>query len=342
MEIHVRRFNKMSSVYIIAEAGVNHNGDIQLAKKLIDEAKKSGADAVKFQTFKAEKLVTKTATKAAYQDKNDKRSQSQFEMLKKLELTYDNFTELFQYCEEVGIDFLSSAFDLESIDFLDNLGMNLFKVPSGEMTNLPYLKKIAQTGKQVIISTGMSTYGDIEAALDVLYENKAEDVIVLHCNTEYPTPMGDVNLLAMKSIETAFNVKVGYSDHTIGIEIPTAAVALGATVIEKHFTLDKTMDGPDHKASLNPAELADMVTAIRNVEMALGHGVKKLSNSEKNNLSIVRKSIVANTDIAEGDIFTVDNLTVKRPGTGISPMEWENVIGKKAAKSFAEDDVITL
>ena len=332
----------MSNVYIIAEAGVNHNGDINLAKKLIDEAKKSGADAVKFQTFKAEKLVTKTAMKADYQNKNDKSSQSQYEMLKKLELSYDNFRELLQYCEVVGIDFLSSAFDLESIDFLDNLGMNLFKVPSGEITNLPYLKKIAQTGKQVIISTGMSTYGDIEAALEVLYENNAEDVIVLHCNTEYPTPMGDVNLTAMKSIETAFNVKVGYSDHTIGIEIPVAAVALGACVIEKHFTLDKTMDGPDHKASLNPAELTDMVTAIRNVEMALGHGVKKLSNSEKNNLDIVRKSIVANEDIVEGDVFTEDNLTVKRPGTGLSPMEWENVIGKTATKSFAEDDVITL
>lgn len=332
----------MSNVYIIAEAGVNHNGDINLAKKLIDEAKKSGADAVKFQTFKAEKLVTKTAMKADYQNKNDKSSQSQYEMLKKLELSYDNFRELLQYCEVVGIDFLSSAFDLESIDFLDNLGMNLFKVPSGEITNLPYLKKIAQTGKQVIISTGMSTYGDIEAALEVLYENNAEDVIVLHCNTEYPTPMGDVNLTAMKSIETAFNVKVGYSDHTIGIEIPVAAVALGALVIEKHFTLDKTMDGPDHKASLNPAELTDMVTAIRNVEMALGHGVKKLSNSEKNNLDIVRKSIVANEDIVEGDVFTEDNLTVKRPGTGLSPMEWENVIGKTATKSFAEDDVITL
>ena len=332
----------MSNVYIIAEAGVNHNGDIKLAKKLNDEAKKSGADAVKFQTFKAEKLVTKTATKAAYQNKNDKSSQSQYEMLKRLELTYDNFRELLQYCEEVGIDFLSSAFDLESIDFLDGLGMNLFKVPSGEITNLPYLKKIAQTGKQVVISTGMSTYGDIEAALDVLYENNAKDVIVLHCNTEYPTPMNDVNLKAMKSIETAFNVKVGYSDHTIGIEIPTAAVALGASVIEKHFTLDKTMDGPDHKASLNPTELADMVTAIRNVEMALGHGVKKLSNSEKNNLEIVRKSIVANQDIAEGEVFSEDNLTVKRPGTGLSPMEWENVIGKTATKAYAEDDVITL
>lgn len=332
----------MSSVYIIAEAGVNHNGDINLAKKLIDEAKKSGADAVKFQTFKAEKLVTKSAVKAEYQTKNDKGSLSQFDMLKRLELSYDDFEELLHYCNTVGIDFLASAFDLESVDFLDNLGMKLFKIPSGEITNYPYLKKIAQTGKQVVLSTGMSTYGDIEDALNILHENGAKDVIVLHCNTEYPTPMTDVNLRAMNSIKEAFNVKVGYSDHTEGIEIPTAAVALGGVLIEKHFTLDKNMDGPDHKASLNPEELSDMVRAIRNVEVALGNGVKTLSQSEKNNLEIVRKSIVANEFIAEGDIFTEDNLTVKRPGNGISPMEWENVIGKTASKSFQEDEVISL
>lgn len=332
----------MSSVYIIAEAGVNHNGDMTLAKKLIDEAKNAGANAVKFQTFKAEKLVTKSAMKADYQTKNDKNSQSQFEMLKKLELTYDNFEELLHYCKEVGVDFLSSAFDLESIDFLNSLGMPLFKIPSGEITNLPYLKKIALTGKQVILSTGMSTYGDIEDALEVLHENGAKDMVVLHCNTEYPTPMGDVNLRAMNSIKEAFNVEVGYSDHTEGIEIPVAAVALGGVVIEKHFTLDKNMDGPDHKASLNPKELADMVEAIRNVEKALGNGVKSLSNSEKNNLDIVRKSIIADKFIAEGDIFTEENLTVKRPGTGISPMNWESIIGKKANKSFEEDEVITL
>lgn len=332
----------MSNVYIIAEAGVNHNGDIELAKKLIDEAKKSGADAVKFQTFKAEKLVTKAATKASYQNKNDKKSQSQYEMLKRLELTFKDFEELMAYSKEVGIEFLSSAFDLESIDFLNNLEMSLFKVPSGEITNLPYLRKVAQTGKQVIISTGMSTYGDIESALEVLYKSNAKDVIVLHCNTEYPTPMSDVNLTAMKSIETAFNTKVGYSDHTIGIEIPVAAVALGAVVIEKHFTLDKNMDGPDHKASLDPKELTDMVTAIRNIEMALGDGVKKLSDSEKYNLDIVRKSIVAKRDINVGEFFSEDNVTVKRPGTGLSPMEWDKVIGKKAKKLFLEDDVITL
>ena len=332
----------MSSVYIIAEAGVNHNGDMTLAKKLIDEAKKAGANAVKFQTFKAEKLVTKSAMKADYQTKNDKNSQSQFEMLKNLELTYDNFEELLHYCKEVGIDFLSSAFDLESIDFLNSLGMPLFKIPSGEITNLPYLKKIALTGKQVILSTGMSTYGDIEDALEVLHENGAKDVVVLHCNTEYPTPMGDVNLRAMNSIKEAFNVEVGYSDHTEGIEIPIAAVTLGGVVIEKHFTLDKNMDGPDHKASLNPKELIGMVEAIRNVENALGNGVKSLSNSEKNNLDVVRKSIIADKFIAEGDIFTEENLTVKRPGTGISPMNWESIIGKKATKSFEEDEVITL
>ena len=331
----------MSNVYIIAEAGVNHNGDIELAKKLIDEGAKAGVNAVKFQTFKAENLVTSTATKADYQNKNDRSSETQFEMLRRLELSYEAFTELKQHCEEKGVDFLTSAFDLESIDVLEDLEISLYKLPSGEITNLPYLRKIAATGKKVVLSTGMSTYADIEQALSILKGNGATDIVVLHCNTEYPTPMHDVNLQAMVTIGKAFNVKIGYSDHTLGIEIPIAAVALGASIIEKHFTLDKTMDGPDHSASLEPAELVKMVEAIRNVEAALGDGVKRLSNSEKENLAIVRKSIVAKTSIAEGELFTSDNLTVKRPGTGISPLEWDEVLGTKAWQKFNKDEVIT-
>lgn len=331
----------MSNVYIIAEAGVNHNGDIELAKKLIDEGAKAGVNAVKFQTFKTESLVTSTAAKADYQNKNDRSSETQFEMLRRLELSYEAFTELKQHCEEKGVDFLTSAFDLESIDVLEDLEISLYKLPSGEITNLPYLRKIAATGKKVVLSTGMSTYADIEQALSILKGNGTTDIVVLHCNTEYPTPMHDVNLQAMVTIGKAFNVKIGYSDHTLGIEIPIAAVALGASIIEKHFTLDKTMDGPDHSASLEPAELVKMVEAIRNVEAALGDGVKRLSNSEKENLAIVRKSIVAKTSIAEGELFTSDNLTVKRPGTGISPLEWDEVLGTKAWQKFDKDEVIT-
>lgn len=333
---------RVKKVFIIAEAGVNHNGDLDLAKKLIAEGAKAGADAVKFQTFKAETLVSKSAQKADYQKNTTAVEESQFDMLKKLELDYGVHEELMAYAKEQGVMFLSSAFDLESIDLLVELGIELFKVPSGEITNLPYLRKTAQTGKPVVLSTGMSTLGDIEAALTVLRENGAEDVTVLHCNTEYPTPMKDVNLLAMNGIRDAFKVPVGYSDHTLGIEVPIAAVALGAEIIEKHFTLDKTMEGPDHKASLEPSELKAMVDAIRNIELALGDGVKRLSESEKRNAPIARKSLVALRDIAEGEEFTEANLTIKRPGTGLSPMQWDAVIGTRALRDYQADEVITL
>lgn len=332
----------MKKVFIIAEAGVNHNGDIALAKRLIDEGAKAGVDAVKFQTFKAETLVSKSAKKAEYQKNTTNVEESQFEMLKKLELDYGVHEELMSYAQNKGVMFLSSAFDLESIDLLRELGISLFKVPSGEITNLPYLRKIAQTGKQIVLSTGMSTLADIEKALEVLRENGAQDITVLHCNTEYPTPMKDVNLSAMNSIQNAFKLPVGYSDHTIGIEIPIAAVALGAEMIEKHFTLDKTMEGPDHKASLEPEELKAMVDAIRNIEVALGHGVKQLSESEKKNMTIARKSLVAKNNISIGEVFSEDNLTIKRPGTGLSPMEWDNVIGTISRKNYEADEVITL
>lgn len=332
----------MKKVFIIAEAGVNHNGDIALAKRLIDEGAKAGVDAVKFQTFKAETLVSKSAKKAEYQKNTTNVEESQFEMLKKLELDYGVHEELMSYAQNKGVMFLSSAFDLESIDLLTELGISLFKVPSGEITNLPYLRKIAQTGKQIVLSTGMSTLADIEKALEVLRENGAQDITVLHCNTEYPTPMKDVNLSAMNSIQNAFKVPVGYSDHTIGIEIPIAAVALGAEMIEKHFTLDKTMEGPDHKASLEPEELKAMVDGIRNIEVALGHGVKQLSESEKKNMTIARKSLVAKNNISIGEVFSEDNLTIKRPGTGLSPMEWDNVIGTISRKNYEADEVITL
>lgn len=332
----------MKKVFIIAEAGVNHNGDMKLAKRLIKEGARAGADAVKFQTFKAETLVSKSAQKADYQKSTTDVEESQFEMLKKLELDYEVHEELMAYAKEQGVMFLSSAFDLESIDLLVDLGIELFKVPSGEITNLPYLRKTAQTGKPVVLSTGMSTLGDIEAALEVLREHGARDVTVLHCNTEYPTPMQDVNLLAMNGIRDAFKVPVGYSDHTLGIEVPIAAVALGAVLIEKHFTLDKTMDGPDHKASLEPSELKAMVDAIRNIELALGDGVKRLTPSEKRNMPIARKSLVALKDIAEGEVFSEDNLTIKRPGTGLSPMQWDALIGTRALRAYQADEVITL
>lgn len=332
----------MTHVFIIAEAGVNHNGDPSLAKKLIDEAVLAGVDAVKFQTFRAETLVSKSAKKAAYQKNTTSKEESQYDMLKKLELDYDIHEELMDYAQERGVMFLSSAFDLESIDLLADLGIELFKIPSGEITNLPYLKKVAKTGKKLILSTGMSTLSDIDKALEVLRKNGAVDITVLHCNTEYPTPMADVNLKAMNSIQDAFKVPVGYSDHTLGIEVPIAAVAMGAIMIEKHFTLDKTMEGPDHQASLEPRELATMVQAIRNLEVALGDGVKRLTKSEEKNINIARKSIVAKTAIYEGEVFSDKNLTIKRPGTGLSPMEWDNIIGKVSRKVYREDDVITL
>ncbi|ADL52103.1 N-acetylneuraminate synthase [Clostridium cellulovorans] len=329
-----------NKVFIIAEAGVNHNGDIGLAYKMIDEAKKAGVDAVKFQTFKSANLVSKFANKAEYQKKATNSEESQLQMLRKLELSYEDFKALKVYCENSDIMFLSTAFDMESIDFLDNLDMKLFKIPSGEITNLPYLRKINSLKKEVIISTGMSDLKEIQEALEKLTD--VPKVTVLHCNTEYPTPMTDVNLRAMNVLKNTFNVEIGYSDHTLGIEVPIAAVAIGATVIEKHFTLDKTMEGPDHKASLEPDELEAMVKAIRNIESALGSESKMPSSSEIKNKDIARKSIVAKRSIRKGEIFTEENLTVKRPGNGISPMKWDGVIGTFAKRDFDEDELIEL
>ena len=332
----------MNKVFIIAEAGVNHNGDMSLAKRLIDVAKEAGADAVKFQTFKAENLVSKSAKKADYQVENTGNNESQYEMIKKLELSFDDFIELKKYCDEKEIMFLSTPFDDESIEFLNNLGIEIFKIPSGEITNLPYLKKIGKLRKKVILSTGMADLGEIEDALDVLINSgtKKENITVLHANTEYPTPFEDVNLKAMQTISCAFDVDVGYSDHTMGIEVPIAAVAMGAKVIEKHFTLDRNLEGPDHRASLEPDELKAMVSAIRNIEKALGNGLKKPSRSEKKNIEVARKSIVAKRDIKKGEKFSEENLTVKRPGNGISPMRWDEIIGKTAQKDYKEDELI--
>lgn len=332
----------MNKVFIIAEAGVNHNGSLELAKKLIDEAVVAGADAVKFQTFKAELCISKNADKAEYQKQTTDKNESQFDMIKKLELNEYAHTELIKYCKIKNIMFLSTPFDLQSVDLLNGFGLEIFKIPSGEITNLPYLRKIASLNKKVILSTGMANLGEIEAALEILTKNGTakENITVLHANTEYPTPLGDVNLKAMLTIRGAFGVKVGYSDHTPGIEVPIAAVALGATVIEKHFTLDKTMPGPDHKASLEPSELQSMVKAIRNIEIALGDGIKKASSSESKNKPIARKSIVAKCDIKKGDLFSESNLTIKRPGSGISPMRWDEVIGLRATRDYKEDELI--
>ena len=330
--------------FIIAEAGVNHNGSIELAKKLIDVAADAGSDAVKFQTFKAERLVCKSAAKADYQKKTTDADESQFDMLKRLELNEDAHKELMGYCRDKGIIFLSTPFDLESIDMLGSLGIEIFKIPSGEITNLPYLRKIGRLKKKIMLSTGMADIGEIGNAINVLteYGTRKDDITVLHCNTEYPTFFEDVNLLAMLTIRDVFKVNVGYSDHTPGIEAPVAAVALGASVIEKHFTIDKNMKGPDHKASLEPDELKAMIYAIRNIEKALGNGIKKPSRSEMKNIQVVRKSIVAAKDIKKGETFTEDNITVKRPGTGISPMEWDGIIGKAAIKDFAENESIEI
>ena len=332
----------MPNVFIIAEAGVNHNGDIELAKKLIEKAAWAGADAVKFQSFKAERLVSKNAEKADYQKKTTGEDENQFEMIKKLELDYKRHQELKDYCRKNKIIFMSSAFDLESIALLDRLGMETSKIPSGEITNLPYLRKIGKLNKKVIMSTGMANLSEIESALDILTKAGTKDITVLHCNTEYPTPMEDVNLKAMKIIKNAFKVTVGYSDHTLGIEVPVAAVAMGAKVIEKHFTLDKKMEGPDHRASLEPEELKSMIEAIRNIEKAKGTGIKKPSKSEKKNKTVARKSIVAKRDIKKGEVFKKDNLIIKRPGTGISPMKWDKVLGKIAKRDFEEDELIKL
>lgn len=335
----------MKHVLIIAEAGVNHNGSLDIAKQLIDKAVEAGVDIIKFQTFKSEKLVSKAARQAEYQQRNiGKKDEGQLAMLKKLELSHADHEELMAYCHEKGIRFFSTAFDMDSIEYLHSLDLGLWKIPSGEITNYPYLRKIAQYHEPVILSTGMCELSDIEATVNVLVEFgvEKEQITILHCNTEYPTPYEDVNLRAMLEIRDRFGVNVGYSDHTKGIEVPIAAVALGATVIEKHFTLDKNMEGPDHKASLEPDELKNMVVAIRNIERALGAGHKTVSESEQKNIEIARKSIVAACPIKKGEMFTEDNLTVKRPGNGISPMRWNEVIGKVATKDFEEEEMIAL
>ena len=332
----------MEHVCIIAEAGVNHNGNLSLAKKMVDAAKEAGADYIKFQTFVPEKLVSRYAEKAEYQKKTTGQSETQLQMLQRLTLTNENFVEIKKYCDEVRIGFISTPFDLESIDFLESLDMDFWKVPSGEVTNRPYLEAIARTGRKVIMSTGMCNIKEILEAIDVLEENGTTELVLLQCNTQYPTPYEHVNLAAMNSIAQTTHKKVGYSDHTQGIEIPIAAVAMGATVIEKHFTLDKNMQGPDHKASLEPKELKDLVSAIRNVEKAIGSEIKEPSPSERRNIAAARKSVVASKDIKMGDVFTADNITTKRPGTGISPMKWYDVIGKIATRDFAEDELIEL
>lgn len=335
----------MKQTLIIAEAGVNHNGSIENAFKLIDAAKEAGADYVKFQTFKADKLVNKSAQKADYQKTNlNDGDNSQYNMLKKLELTEQMHDQILQHCEKKGIKFLSTPFDSESITFLKSLGVVIGKIPSGEITNLPYLRQMAQAFPELIVSTGMCTMDEVKAAIEALIAAGAEKdkITVLHCNTEYPTPMKDVNLKAMLNIRNEIGVRIGYSDHTMGIEVPVAAVALGAEVIEKHFTLDRTMEGPDHPASLEPGELIQMVKSIRNIEKALGEGFKTPSESEMKNITIVRKSIVAGRDIAKGETFSDENITVKRPGTGISPMEWDKVIGTRANRDFKTDEIISL
>nr|WP_321266993.1 N-acetylneuraminate synthase [uncultured Sulfurimonas sp.] len=330
------------SVFIIAEAGVNHNGSVELAKKLIDAASESGADAVKFQTFKTQNLVSKSAKKAEYQKETTDAKESQFEMIKKLELDADTHRELIKYCHTKKIMFLSTPFDLDSVDLLSELGLEIFKIPSGEITNLPYLRKIGALNKRIVLSTGMSNMDEIKDALRVLVDagTSKKKITVVHANTMYPTPMEDVNLRAMITIAKTFDVAFGYSDHTLGIEVDIAAVALGASVIEKHFTLDKTMDGPDHKASLEPCELNAMVKSIRNIELALGDGIKKPSKSEMPNMEIARKSIVASKDITKGEILTEENLSIKRPGNGISPMRWDEVLGSIAGKDYKEDELI--
>lgn len=333
------------SVLIIAEAGVNHNGSMQIAKQLVDAAVDAGVDIIKFQTFNAEKLVSKAAKQAEYQKKNiGDGNDSQYEMLKKLELSEENHEELIAYCQEKGIRFWSTAFDFESMDYLHSLQLGLWKIPSGEITNYPFIRKIASYGEDVIMSTGMCDEQDIQNAIDVLikYGVRKEQITLLHCNTQYPTPYCDVNLTAMNSIKDTFGMKVGYSDHTQGIEVPVAAVALGATIIEKHFTIDRNLPGPDHKASLEPTELKAMVSSIRHIEQALGDGIKKVSDSERANISVARKSIVAACSIKKGELLTEDNLTVKRPSTGLSPMLWEQVLGTRAVKDYEEEDLIIL
>jgi len=337
-------YNMKAQTFIIAEAGVNHNGNKETAKKLIDVAVEAGANAVKFQTFKTENLVSIKANKADYQKRTTDSGETQFAMIKKLELDEAIHKELISYCKSKNILFLSTPFDHDSVKLLNQLGLDIFKVPSGEINNLPYLRQIGSLKKKVILSTGMSDLKEVEEALNILINagTQKENITVLHANTEYPTPIKDVNLNAMLTIRETFNVDIGYSDHTLGIEIPIAAVALGAKVIEKHFTLDRTMKGPDHKASLEPKELKAMVSAIRNIEQALGNGIKKPSDSEKKNIVIARKSITAKKHISKGDVFSDDNITVKRPGSGISPMLWFEVLGKHADQDYSPDDLIKM
>lgn len=335
----------MGHTIIIAEAGVNHNGSFELAKQLVDAAKDAGADYVKFQTSKRpENVTSRFAQRASYQKKNLGEDGSQLSMLKKIRLEFPDYIELKAYCDKNNVNFMSTPFDLPAVDFLYGLGMDYMKIPSGEITNLPYLRKIAKLGVPVIMSTGMCELQNVRDALAVLYDNgiTQNDITLLHCNTEYPTPFEDVNLRAMLTLKEEFGVRVGYSDHTKGIEVPIAAVAMGAEVIEKHFTLDRTLPGPDHVASLEPDELKAMVTAIRNIEKSLGSGIKTISESERKNIAIARKSIIAARNIKAGEILSEDNLTVKRPGCGISPMRWDEVIGTVAKRDFEEDELIEL
>ena len=325
---------------IIAEAGVNHNGDINLAKKLIEQAAKAGADVVKFQTFKANSCVSVSAKKAKYQLETTAKEESQLEMIKKLELSYKSHFELMKHCKKHGIAFLSTPFDLESVEFLRGLDLPYFKIPSGEITNFPYLKAVAKCKKKVLLSTGMANLGEIEAALEILRKNGTKNITLLHCNTEYPTPFKDVNLNALKTLKEAFKLEVGYSDHTEGIVASLGAVALGAVVIEKHFTLDKTMEGPDHRASLEFEELKALCKGIRELEKALGSGIKKASKSEAKNKIIARKSLVAKREIQKGEKFSEQNLTTKRPGSGISAMRYEEYLGKRALKTYKKDELI--
>ena len=332
----------MSKVFIIAEAGVNHNGNIDIAKKLVDAAVLAGADAVKFQTFKAEKLVCQNVCKADYQMSTTDKDETQLAMLRRLELTPQMHEQLIAYCKQRGIIFLSTPFEIDSLQYLVQCGINILKISSGEITNYPFLREVGKMQKKVILSSGMSTIEEVRDAVQVLKDNGSREIVVLHCNTEYPTPYEDVNLRAMLTVEKELGVEIGYSDHTQGIEVPIAAVALGATTIEKHFTLSRNMEGPDHKASLEPDELQRMIKAIRNVESALGDGRKEPSRSEKRNISVVRKSIVAKYDIEAGEAFSEKNLTTKRPGTGISPMQWKKVIGCIAKRKFKADEIIEL
>ncbi|EGR9249244.1 N-acetylneuraminate synthase [Campylobacter upsaliensis] len=330
----------MKKVLIIAEAGVNHNGDLNLAKKLIEQAAKAGADVVKFQTFKAEDCVSIKAKKAKYQLENTAKDESQLEMIKKLELSREAHFELMKHCKKHNIAFLSTPFDLESVAFLQSLNLSYFKIPSGEITNLPYLKAVARCKKKVLLSTGMANLAEIEAALEILRKNGTRDITLLHCTTEYPTPFEDVNLNALKTLKEAFKLEVGYSDHTEGIVASLGAVALGAVVIEKHFTLDKTMEGPDHRASLEFEELRALCKGIRELEKALGSGIKKASKSEAKNKIIARKSLVAKREIQKGEKFSIENLTTKRPGSGISAMRYEEYLGKRALKTYKKDELI--